>query len=264
MATIQRRFGSFDFGAGTASGVLVGSWDDQIVSGAESEDRNDGLGRIRTRSTISGRQISLEGEVTGSGDADTVRANLGAFVAAFRNREDYLRLFSTRRILCGLASPIDISYPKGMQFARAFWKLTLESRWPTWESVTASADTIAHSGTSSTNAMPANAGDAEAYPVFTITNTGTSFSGLQLTLNNLSTSRQFRVDGLELNNGQSITIDFRERTIGDGISIPTMVSGVSAVPWELSPLSTQTLQVVTSAAADLDIDISFRSQFWSA
>ena len=267
MATEQKRYGTLDLTM-AVNGILVTAWDDTPLYTVEHEDRVDGKGAIKSRDAISGRRIDLAGDVTGGGNVDTVRANLDRFLAAFRTRDDYFTLFTDRRILCGL-SELSYSYPKGMQLARATWSLSLVSTRPTWEATSASTGLIqvAAAGSTVTASMPANAGVAPAYPQITITNQGTSFSGQQVRIINQSTQAEFTIDGLELNNGQSIVVDMDARRLGDGISVPTMPSGISGEYWELSPGSTQTLLVVLSApmaGGTLDFDVSFRAQYWSA
>lgn len=263
MATFQRRFGTYDLDA--SNGILVESWSEAPQFNLEIEDRVDGQGGIRTRDSNAGRIIELSGEIAAGGDADGVRSLLGQFVGAFRNREDYLQLYNDRRILCGLAGPIDISYPKGMQFARVRWSLKLQSRWPTWEAIAVSADTVVVAGSAVIGLMPANLGDAAVQPTFLVTNTGATFAGRTLSLTNVTTGRQFRVDGLELKAGQSIILDFREQRLGGGISIETRVGGISGGWWEILPLTTQTFRVDVSAAPmDLSIDTTFHAQYWSA
>lgn len=263
MATQQRRYGTLDLT--TANGIQVETWNDTPLFDTGFESRTDGQGSLRTADKCDGRAVSMQGEITGSGDRDIVRGNLDTFLAAFRNRQDYLTLFDDRRLLCGLSEEVDYSYTKGTELARIRWSLKLRSQFPTWESTTVSSVSLSiTAGTDVTGAMAANIGAAAAYPQIVLTNNGSSFSGMQVVLTNLSTGAQFSLDGLSLAAGQDITVDMLWRRIGDGISIPAMISGYSGDWWGISPVTTQQLSVHTSASCSLTIVPSFRARYWSA
>jgi len=265
--TVQRQYGSFALTS--ANGIIVESIGGTHLNGVDFESRIDGEGSIRTRDALEGFSVDMEGEITGSGSNETVRTNVDAFLAATRNREDYLQIFSDRRILCGASSAVDTDFMKGMQYSRVKWKATFTSRFPTWESTTTSSGTISASGSgiSTRGAMPAHAGTAPVWPQITVTNTaGSAFSAsIQLILTNVSTNAQLKIDGLSLGSGQAIVIDMLNKRFGDGISIPTMPSGVSGEFWEISPGATQQLEIVTSTNASVSISVEtlFRAQYWA-
>lgn len=263
--TVQRRFGSFALDA--TNGILVSSWDVEILNSVEHEQRNDGLGSIRTRDAIEGIEVSMSGDITGGGDAENVRDNIDAVMAALRNREDYLQLFSDRRILCGATSSVDLKFKGGTQYALVKWSATFTSRFPTWESTTALSSALTlnvGSAGSATGSMPTNVGAAPAYPHLTVLNNGSAVDGLQLTFTNAGTGAVFSIDGMSIAAGQSVVIDMRERRIGDGLTIPYMPNNISGQFWEISPASSQSLQVSSNKAVNLSITTLFRAQYWSA
>lgn len=263
--TEQRRYGSFDLNA--TNGIIITKIDGQLMNAVDFEGRNDGIGSLRTRDAIEGVEVNMDGEITANADSSILRSRVDAFMAALRNREDYLSIFDDRRILCGASSSIDTKFTEGTGYSRVKWGATFTSRYPSWESTTLSTNLIQLAPASSARGnMPANAGEAPAYPQISILNQGAAFSSArQVTLTNVSTGAQFRIDGLTLASGQTLVVDMRERRLGDGISIPTMPSGISGEWWELSPSSTQQLEIVVSGAAvSIDVTTSFRAQYWAA
>lgn len=266
VATEQRRFGTFDLVK--ANGIFVSTWNEAPLVEAQFASRTDGLGSIGTVDAIVGREVRLKGEVTGSGDADTVRGNLDAFMAALYNGEDYLQLFDSRRLLCRMTE-FDYRYMDGTEYARVEWDLTLRSRYPTWEATSAVTDSVSIvAGTTGSLAMPANVGVAMAWPEIAITNDGSSFSGLQIILTNTSTGAQLSLDGAQMSASQTMTVSMLDRTVvGDGgvNAIPTMLSsGPSGQFWGIDGSSTQTLGILLSTSASLTFDVTFRARSWSA
>lgn len=263
--TVQRRYGSFALDSTNA--ITVQGWEATVLNGVDFEPRIDGQGSIRTRDAIDGIEVSMSGDITSGGDSSVLRARVDALVAALRNREDYLQLFSDRRLLCGPSSEIRTTMRQGTSYGMVKWDATFRSRVPTWEStsLTTSSAVVLTSATSGSGSMAATAGVAPVYPQIAITNTGaSSFQGVQIVLTNGSTTKQFSMDGVAMAVGQTIVVDMYKRAIDDGVSVPFVPSGITGQYWDISPLSTQLLEVNCSAAVTISVVASWRDQFWAA
>lgn len=261
MVTLQQKFGSFDL-TPAANGVVVASWSDKVIVDAEFDSRARGAGSSLLRQRFSGRTIRLSGTVIGP-DKDTMRSRLGSLLAALANGEQVLQLYNDRGIECVLESDVDYDASDGL--VAWTWSASLRSRWPTWQKLTATTDSFTWNTATQLHLLPANGGNADAFPVVQITENGPGFTGKQLTLWNASVNLFLSFEGVAMNPGQTLTIDMREGRLFDGLSAPIDTLGPSGNWWPVNPGAQQTVELRTNVASpNFSVLFTWQDQYMQA
>lgn len=262
--TQSRKYGAFAL-TNTTNGVSVDRWGSRILHRTKFEARKKADGSIPTEDHYEGAEVRLQGDVTGA-DTGITSTNLENLMSALANGEDYLTLYSDRRLLCRLQDDFAYDLVDGTQGKVYRWSCTMRSRFPFWESTTLSSDTDNLSGAGPHSVvLAANSATAPTYPKIAVQNTGSAFSDKSLNIMQTATGGHIGVSGLSLAAGQTITFDCLEGQLGDGVSVPVTPYTLEANWFYLVPGATTTLELshTIGASASLSVVTTWRDAYWT-
>lgn len=258
--TEQRRFGSYDLT--DANGITLEQWPSRLSLDVETRPRVQGDGSVLVQRRAVGQQFQVAGVVTGA-DTGVVRDRLDALYAALYSGEDFLQLYSDRRVRCALH---DFRHERRSGAPHVVdWSATFIARWPLWESPTVTQSTSSISGAGPNQiVLPSNSGTAPTWPLIRVTNTaGGSIGPIVLSVASINSTRTIQFGGLSLLSGQQIVVDMREGRIGDGVGTPVRPAFIDGRFWPLAA-GVNTIEVAHNigAGASLDVVVSWYPAFW--
>lgn len=259
--TELRKFGTYALDS--TNGVVLKSWENRQLRDTDFSPRLRGGGSIVTEDRLTGSQVSLSGVVIGV-DTGAVRDRIDGLIEALSQGEDYLQIYTDRRILCRLDGPVRYDFGG---LGRAYeWQARLTSRWPTWEDPTPQTNQFTPTGAGPHDLTTASiVGSAPAWPVITL-QTNFSFQDRNVIITNTGTLQQLQLIGLSLNDGQAAIIDMREGFFGDGVASALLPFAIEGDWFSLSPGAVADLEIAhnVGSGADWTIDVDYRPQYWAA
>lgn len=259
--TEQRRFGSYDLTE--ANGITLEQWPSRLTLEVEVRPRVQGDGSVLVRRRAVGQQFQVSGVVSGA-DTGVVRDRLDALYGALYSGEDFLQLYSDRRVRCSLQ---DFRSARRSGAPHVVdWAATFVARWPHWESSAVVQSTTAIAGAGPTLiVLPSNSGTAPTWPVVRVTNTAVvGHSAIMLSVSSVNSTKTIQVGGLSLLSGQQIVIDMLEGRIGDGIGTPARPAFLDGSFWPLTA-GVNSVEVAHNigGAASFDVVVSWYPAFWT-
>jgi hypothetical protein len=259
MATEDRKFGTFALTP--ANGVTIDDVDTDLLHKSGFKLKQQGSGSLRTRDQVEGSRISMDGLVAGT-DRDDFRTKWSAFAAALLDGEQLLKVYTDRQILCSLDGALKRRFPKGNRKVTKF-NCKFRSRFIAWDSTTVLSDTFTLSTATLIKLLTADTGDAETWPIITITENGGGFSGKQILLTNLSLGMQLSLQGVSMVAGEALTIDMVDGRVSDGTYSAPRPGSTEGDHWPLSAGVANTLELSTNVSApNLGFNVSWRPRFW--
>lgn len=231
--SLDPAFGTFDLTK--SNGIAIAQFDDTIIRKTVFEDRLKRDGSQFIREKLSGRIVRITGNVAGSSDSDT-RGKLDDLLNAVFEGEDYLYLWSTRKLLCRVSEDSNFQWRPAATGAIVDFRIVFRSREPYWLYYQENTDNLSFSGASPDQETTSNV-SSEAptwFHSFTITNNGSAFTDKYMVLNNVTNGGQLTIEGISMDAGQSIVIDFVEGEITLGSSTIGVFKSQSGEFWELS------------------------------
>ena len=263
--TRQVKFGSFTLD--TSNGITVARWDEKEVrKDLYQGARRQGDRGIYLRSEEQGRQVNLEGVIKGSSESD-LRSKVDSFLAALHTGEDWLQLYSDRKLLAKLYGPVSLVVgPPSDSYARR-WRASFRSRDPYWCAASETVQTFTLSGSSpQTQLLTASAGVAPTwFHYFGITENGSGFNNKDLVITNASTGAQLQIIGLTMSAGQLAVLNFWDGELTDGSTTAIQPTAVIGEWWELPGGSASTLEVAfTGSSMNFSFTLKWYDRFFSA
>lgn len=261
--TLAPKFGSFTLDS--SNGISIASWQDTAerkTSWGASPQK--GGKAIFLKEENLGRKVVLEGTIVGDTE-DELATRIENLLSALQTGEDYLQLYSDRKLLCHVDGNIELRFPKVGTYYRKF-KITFKSRDPYWVGTTTIDGNTTISGSSlGTFTLTSNTGTADTwFESFSIKNTGTAFQDQTLTITNGSTYAQLQIIGLSMSQNQIIYLDFWEGQIHDGsygIIQPVAVIGEW---WEIGANTAPTIELHFTQTMNFEIVYHYYPRYYSA
>lgn len=261
--TIAPKLGTFVLDVST-NGVTVNSLAQRTTISTRYRDLLKGEGGDVLIDRATGYEVALQGTVVGSdsGDATTKFDDL---LRELHNGEQYFQYFDDRRILVGLTRIEPAPMVKGSVGRVYRWRARMRSRSPYPESVTSTTENFAVSGVGP-HVMTFAAsidGDAPIRGTLTIT-TNVAFTEKNLTITSTASDKQIILQGLSLASGQTITLDFENRTLGDGISVPIHPQHIHGSYFDIVAGVTPTIELAhtVGSSANWTIQFTYRDKFY--
>lgn len=232
------------------AGTVVLDWSDSgPIEVKTSPLLRGGMGI--TRNALLGRKIKLKGLVRGSTATATTALLDNLMEDLHISGEKVLRI-SNDRYIDAYADPGSIKVEEGVDGKLYYWSCEFVSTSPYWRDLNELNQSVTNGAGSPVSVVATNTGKATELPDYTFAASGGGYTDITITVRNTTTSKEFRLFQLSIDNGDTLKIDSSTGEVyftanpGSTSSAPKRIDGQF---FEL-PNGSNTIQFTHTAGSD--------------
>ena len=253
------------------NGYTIGEVGDNVIYNAQFDGRMQSDMAAHVYSRLEGRRVRLNGIASGI-DYDTLRTKVDDLLYRLSQGEQPLRIYQnstdadTRLLDCQLESEPEIEYFQRGVMRAARFDVSLRSRAPSWRRKTSTVTSFSWTSSPKTQALTANNGTAQAWPVISIENLMADQSGIDLRVSNVTHGKTISVKGVDIRAGQTWVIDMQHGRFGSGSAQQPRPVSVESGWWHLEPQATTTIELVSNASfsgSGFQVTVTWQDQYWT-